>query len=210
MTKFEIMTLVLSLIGILISAVSLYSSNIARKTSQLLEQEREEIRHTEKLYENFLIKNNNRILLIPYFQLDLEKEIYVKKHSGSNLCILPITLINLGRESATNICLISMAKDGGPESYFKTEGLVKNIHFIHEYLNKQYAAAGEKVDFSACTNDYKSAHNVHFKIQFNDLIGRTYEQEFRFQYSLSIMRNFSMNHTTSVPICIDDRDRTNN
>ena len=46
------------------------------------------------------------------------------------------------------------------------------------------------------------------KIRFNDLVRRTYEQEFCFRYGFTIMDEFSKNHTSSIPICVEDSDKT--
>ena len=46
------------------------------------------------------------------------------------------------------------------------------------------------------------------KIRFNDLVRRTYEQEFCFRYGFTIMDEFSKNHTPSIPICVEDSDKT--
>lgn len=207
---FMIISDYVAIVAIIVSIIGIFIGYKNHKSNQLLTVNQEVMRQKENKYQTLLNKNHSRVSLIPYFHLELEKEIYVKKQTDRNLCILPITLINLGKESATNIRLIPILDNGGLEDYFKTSGESNYEHFIHDYLDKQYAFPQGRVNLSAHCNEHECAYDVYFKIQFNDLVGRTYVQKFRFQYCTTIMNNFSLNHSTSVPICIKDEDKTEN
>jgi hypothetical protein len=198
---------ILSAIAVLLSIVVFVKSNKDQEKNELVEQQRENIR---KQYQILLKENQNRVSLIPYFHLEFEEKIYVNEDLDKKRLILPITLINLGKESATNIRLIPMFEDGGIENYFKTCGLSQNIHFVYSYLDKQYALSKDKIKFSSCCDFHGVAYDVYFKIRFDDLVGRTYEQKFRFQYCYTVMSDFSENSTTFLPVCIDDSDKTSN
>lgn len=213
---------ILSAIAIIVSIFALIKSNKEQKETQCLEEEREKIRKELTLhgislqenqnkiasYEILLQEQQNRVYLIPYFHLELKEDIYVKEEINKKYLILPITLINLGKESAINVQLIPMIQGGGWENYFETEFLSRNIHFVHDYLDKQYAVSKNKIKLSACCDFHENAHNVYFKIRYDDLVGRTYEQKFRFQYCYNISTKFSLNNTTFVPVCVDDTDKT--
>ncbi|EIW19110.1 hypothetical protein [Pelosinus fermentans] len=197
-----------SVAALILSIISFYKSNESDKITKRWEVYKENVRQKEVDEQNYYSKNNSRVSLIPYFHLSFNKKIDTKNIGNEEHFILPISLINLGRESATNIRLEPIIQDGGIENYFKTGDLQKNIHFVYEYLNMQYAFPGVSIDFSVCCKKHGTAYDVFFKIRFNDLIGRTYEQEFRFQYCFTVTNEFSMNHTSSLPICIEDSDRT--
>ena len=201
---------ILSAIAILFSIVTFVKGNRDQEKKELVEQQRENIRKQETIYQILLKENQNRVSLIPYFHLEFEEKIYVNEDFNEKRLILPITLINLGKESATNIRLIPMIEGGGLENYFKTDRLSQNIHFVYDYLDKQYALSKDKIKFSSCCNFHETAYDVYFKIRFDDLVGRTYEQKFRFQYCYTVMSNFSKNSTTFLPVCIDDSDKTSN
>lgn len=198
-----------SYLAIIVSIIGIYISYKNHKSNHILSLEQEAMREREQENQVLLNKNNSRVAMIPYFHLELENEIYTKRQGNDNNYILPITLINLGKESATNIRLIPLNDNSGLDGYFETSGNNNYSHFVYDYLDKQYAFPQGKIDLSVSCKAHENAYNVYFKIQFNDLIGRTYEQKFRFQYCPIIMNNFSLNHSTSVPVCIKDEDKTN-
>lgn len=200
----------ISLIAIVISIIALYMNQKNYNKSQLWQEILADKREIELHEQQKHSKNTDRTSIIPYFTLSCEKKIYVKEISDEEMLILPLSLINLGRESATNIRLEPVVPGGGLEHYFMTENSSKDIHFVYEYLDKQYALPEGAVNFSSCCARHNNAHNVSFKVRFNDLVGRTYEQDFRFQYSFGLMDKISMNHWSGVPVCIDDKDLTNN
>lgn len=199
---------IFSAIAIIVSIVALVQTNRTQEKKHLFEQEREYARKLEAISQSFLTENENRVSLIPYFHLKLEDEICIKEITGKNMLILPLALINLGRESATNIQLEPMIKGGGLENFFETDLASKNIHFVYDDFDKQYALAKDEVKFSSFCDFHDKAYNVYFKIKFNDLVGRTYEQKFRFQYCYKIMHEFSGNSTTFLPICVENTDKT--
>lgn len=196
--------------ALVVSGVGIYLSYKNHRTTREWEFYKENIRQKEQYEQKYYSKNNSRVSLIPYFHLSLNKEIYVKNINDEENLILPISLINLGRESATNVQLVQMTKSELLNSYFKTGGLQKDIHFLYDYLDKQYAFIEDYINFSVRCNKHSESYNVFFKIRYNDLVGRTYEQQFRFQYCFNIMNDFSMNHTSDLPICIEDVDKTSN
>ncbi|MEK3889809.1 hypothetical protein [Bacillus sp. FSL K6-3431] len=199
----------IALFALIVSSGGIYLSYKNHRTTKEWEFYKENIRQKEQDEQNFYSKNKSRISLIPYFHLSFNKEIYVKNINNEACLILPISLINLGKESATNVQLVQMTKSESTNCYFKTDGLQQNIHFLYDYLDKQYAFIDDTINFSVRCNKHSKAYNVFFKIRYNDLAGRTYEQEFRFQYCFKIMNEFSMNHTSDLPICIEDIDKTN-
>lgn len=199
----------LSLIAIIVSMSGVFITYKNHKENQILSLNQDRARNETDKIQTYLNKNNNRISMIPYFHLELDDSISIEEFNGEKYYILPITLINLGMESATNIQLIPLSTNSESNNYFKTNNpLFNNKHFLNSYFDKQYALAHGKVKFSVRYQLHYNAQNVYFGINFNDLIGRKYKQEFRFQYDVTQMESFSLNYSTSVPICIKDEDQT--
>lgn len=198
-----------SALAILVSIIGIGISYKNYKSNQILSMRQEKLRKMENKLQVQLNNTNSRIAIIPHFHLELEDEIYLKEQNNKKKIILPIKIINLGRESATNVRLIPLKETGDFNSYFKTNDDVNNHkHFVHDYLDKQYALPQEVISFSVRCEFHSNAYDVYFKIQFNDLIGRTYQQDFKFQYCKAISNNFSYNNYISVPICINVEDKT--
>lgn len=168
---------------------------------------KEKMRQQEKQSDNIMLKLNSRAGLIPYFHLLLDDSNIIFE---KNNIILGVTLINVGKESASNVMLFPMDKKSGLENYFKTENREKNNHFIHDYLNQFYALPREKVSFSTLTEVPKEGNGyvvnfIHFKIRFCDLVGNLYEQKFRFGYDNYMLKGFSRDSTSYLPKLIEDK-----
>lgn len=141
---------------------------------------------------------------MPYFHLEFNQKINSIDTTNGSVLEFPITLINIGKETATNISLQTWTDKYHNLDYFKVDGFESERHGVRSYFDRQYAVAGKGVNISAACAYHEEAYNVRFKIHYNDLVGRCYEQEFRFQYCYKISDDFSMNHTTNPPICVKD------
>ena len=143
------------------------------------EENKEKIRQQEKITDNIFKKLNSRAGLIPYFNIILDDS---KIKENDEKIYLGISLINIGKESATNvgICLTEERKEIIVEGYDTNQ----NSYIVYNYLDKYYAMVGDKISFSIVTDRKEKIMNVflRFKIQYYDLIGNRYEQEFRFGF----------------------------
>ncbi|WP_404457186.1 hypothetical protein [Oceanobacillus kapialis] len=198
----------IALFAFVVSGIGIYLSYKNHRSTREWEFYKENIRQKEQEVQEFYSKNNSRVSLIPYFHLLLDKEIHIKNISDEENLILPISLVNVGRETATNVQLVQMSNIDELGGYFKTDGIQNDSHFIRHYIEKKYAFIGESISFTAGCKKHDRACNVSFKIKFNDLVGRTYEQSFRFLYCFPHSKEFTMNHTSNIPICIEDNDKT--
>lgn len=172
---------------------------------------KEDERQSKKILEEQNQKNQNKIeqlnetqirsKVIPFFHLDLnDKEIKFNKDS----CIAKINLINIGKDSATNIRLCPLKNLDGSQLYFCTKNKNDNPHFVYNYLNKSYACPRDVITFETIVkgnNEYE--YIVDFKIQFDDLLGNTYEQNFELGYSNQTLHGFSMRTLASIPKLIN-------
>ena len=143
------------------------------------EENKEKIRQQEKITDNIFNKLNSRAGLIPYFNIILDDS-KIKEENGK--IYLGVSLINIGKESATNvgICLTEERKEIIVEGYDTNQ----DSYIVYNYLDKYYAMVGDKISFSIVTDRKEKIMNVflRFKIQYYDLIGNRYEQEFRFAF----------------------------
>lgn len=204
---------------IIISVLSLIVSMITNKKNskqnyeyrekvQEFENQKEIIRQRERKIDEIFMQLNSRSGLIPYFHLILDDSKIEKiTISGSEYIKLVIELMNIGKESATNIMLSPMGK--GLENYFETLYEKENSYFIHDYLSRYFALPKDSVIFSIVKaipkdNDGKIANFIKFKIRFRDLIGNLYEQEFKLGYDNWIVNGFNLNNSSSVPYLIEE------
>lgn len=204
---------------IIIAALSLIMSIITNKKNskqnceyrekmQEVEFEKEKIHQRERKIDEMFMQLNSRSNLIPYFHLILDDSKIEKIiHNGSRQIKLVIGLINIGKESATNIMLFPMGE--GLENYLETLYEKENSYFIHDYLSQNFALFKENVTFSIVKeipkdNDGKIANFIKFKIRFRDLIGNLYEQEFEFGYDNYVVNGFNLKSSSSVPYLIGE------
>ena len=204
---------------IIIAALSLIMSIITNKKNskqnceyrekmQEVEFEKEKIHQRERKIDEMFMQLNSRSNLIPYFHLILDDSKIEKIiHNGSRQIKLVIGLINIGKESATNIMLFPMGE--GLENYLETLYEKENSYFIHDYLSQNFSLFKENVTFSIVKeipkdNDGKIANFIKFKIRFRDLIGNLYEQEFEFGYDNYVVNGFNLKSSSSVPYLIEE------
>jgi len=144
---------------------------------------------------------------MPRFNLVLDKEIEVRqKKQAEEILVFPITLKNIGQNTAINMRLEPIFEDGTSTHYARTDNLHGEIHGISDYINKQYAMVGETINFTLVCNKHDKALNVYFKIKFNDIDGRTYKQDFHFEYCYPISNKFSMSNSSENPVCIENNN----
>nr|WP_314387445.1 hypothetical protein [uncultured Fusobacterium sp.] len=169
------------------------------------EENKEKIRQQEKITDNIFNKLNSRVGLIPYFNIILDDS-KIKEENGR--IYLGISLINIGKESATNvgICLTEERKEVIVEGYDKNQG----GYIVYNYLDKYYAMVGDKISFSIVTDRKEKIMNVflRFKIQYYDLIGNRYEQEFRLgfydDFNGKNKTYYNLNNISDLPKLVEE------
>lgn len=167
------------------------------------EENKEKIRQQEKITDNIFNKLNSRAGLIPYFNIILDDSKIKEEYLG-------ISLINIGKESATNvgICLTEERKEIIVEGYDTNQ----NSYIVYNYLDKYYAMVGDKINFSIVTDRKEKIMNVflRFKIQYYDLIGNRYEQEFRFafydDFNGKNKTYYSLNNISDLPKLVEENN----
>ncbi|MCL1989878.1 MAG: hypothetical protein FWG67_03210 [Defluviitaleaceae bacterium] len=200
-----------AIFAIILGIVNARNSKKDKAEQRQWELEKEQIRQKEIDRQEEHTRNSKRVSLMPRFNLMLNEQMSTKnifRHTEN--IIIPLSLVNISKDTATAVGLECMIPNGGSENYFLTSGLEKNIHFIHDYLDKNYAFSKEILKMSATCEMHDEAYDVFFKLRFEDLVGRLYEQKFRFQYCYKISMELSLNTTSFPPICIKDKDDTGN
>ncbi|TCD54663.1 hypothetical protein EJ419_02175 [Alloscardovia theropitheci] len=141
---------------------------------------KEDNRQKYLLIQNLLSRQQTRASIIPYFNIVLKDN---RIRRDKNSLILEIGLINIGKESATNIQLSPYSSNENKLVYFKNKQEFKWQYYINEYLSQYYAFPGDEVTYkiSVDLNDKEKINDfLEFKIKYSDLIGNVYEQGFKF------------------------------
>ena len=149
----------------------------------------------------------NRSDLIPYFHLN-RTESHIEYDSKQNLFV-KIYLTNVGRGTATNIATYPSSSDeNGNNIYFITDPRLTNeaTHSFHDYFSENFAIpnASISLEISEIAKKKKQIYFLKFKIKFSDVIGREYEQEFRFCYDNQLVHGINQNSTSYPPKLIKD------
>lgn len=126
------------------------------------EENKEKIREQEKITDNIFNKLNSIAGLIPYFNIILDDS-KIKENDGK--IYLGISLINIGKESATNvgICLTEERKEVIVEGYDKNQ----DGYIVYNYLDKYYSMVGDKINFSIVADRKEKIMN---DLQYNIMI----------------------------------------
>ena len=169
------------------------------------EENKEKIRQQEKITDNIFNKLNSRAGLIPYFNIILDDS-KIKEENGK--IYLGVSLINIGKESATNVavCLTEERKKIIVEGYDTNQ----DSYIVYNYLDKYYAMVGDKISFSIVIDKKEKIMNVflRFKIQYYDLIGNRYEQEFRFcfydDFNAKNKKYYNLNNISYLPKLVEE------
>ena len=169
------------------------------------EENKEKIREQEKITDNIFNKLNSIAGLIPYFNIILDDS---KIKEKDEKIYLGISLINIGKESTTNvgICLTEERKEIIVEGYDKNQ----DDYIVYNYLDKYYAMVGDKINFSIVADRKEKIMNVflRFTIQYYDLIGNRYEQEFRFGFYDDFNRKnkiyYNLNNISDLPKLVEE------
>ena len=202
------------ILSILSIAFSMRSNKKNAEQNRNLEAQKEVLKLQEIRTNEINMRLNNRSNLIPFFSLILDdSNIKIETTNDCKNIELTIELINIGKESATNISIYPMKKrepeEYSLENYFETVN-EKNNYFIRNYLNQRYAFPKESIKFTLTRKIPKSNENndrisniIKFKIRFQDLRGNLYEQEF--QFSFDEIYKFSLESYSSIPNLINEQ-----
>ena len=202
--KFLVPT-ILSIISICFTIIGIKRLSLFQNWQVYFEEKKKKIRQQEKITDNIFNKLNSRAGLIPYFNIILDDS-KIKENDGK--IYLGISLINIGKESATNvgICLTEERKEVIVEGYDKNQ----DGYIVYSYLDKYYAMVGDKINFSIVTDRKEKIMNVflRFKIQYYDLIGNRYEQEFRFgfydDFNGKNKKYYNLNNISYLPKLVEE------
>ena len=198
-------------IALIISIIALYRQ-IKRDRKDLefqdyqreFEDYKERQRIQEKRSDDLQNQINNRSELIPYFSIDHAKSIL-----DLDTMVVELFFTNVGKESATNIGIVKL-REGKYRVpiYFDTDYMKYDepIHTIHDYFSEYFAMPKESIflKISSTDDNQQQLYFMNFKIQFTDLLGRIYEQEFRFGYDNMFVNGINKNSISYPPKLIKD------
>ena len=206
---------IIDIIAIILSVLSLiYTFNRNRKTDKEQKKIKEEndkkyvqqetlVEERERL-RNELYEEMTRASVIPYFNLSFTNE---KIEERADKIFLSVKLVNIGKESASNIQLNLLKSKDNSEVYIQSE--TGRDYSISEYLSKYYALRGDEVTFIIVTNRDKGKDGMYekvkdsitFSITYFDCIKNCYRQAFQFEYGIGV---FSLKNTSYRPERLKD------
>lgn len=164
---------------------------------ETLVEERERLRN--ELYEEM-----TRASVIPYFNLSFPNENIEER---ADKIFLSVKLVNIGKESASNIQLNLLKSKDNSDVYIQSK--TGRDYSISEYLSKYYALRGDEVTFIIVTNRDKGKDGMYekvkdsisFSITYFDCIKNCYRQAFQFEYGIGV---FSLKNTSYRPERLKD------
>ena len=152
----------------------------------------------------FSIENQSN--LKPYFHINRTKSCL--QYDSNKKLYVKLYLTNVGRGTATNIMTRKMRNDsdGNPILFDQVPSLGKITHGFHNYFSENFAIPNEsiKLEIFELANNQKQIYFIEFKIKFSDVIGREYEQQFRFGYDTQFVLGINQNSTSYPPKLIKD------
>ena len=152
----------------------------------------------------FSIENQSN--LKPYFHINRTKSCI--EYDSNKKLYVKLYLTNVGRGTATNIMTREMKKDSNGNSiYFdQVPSLERMTHGFHNYFSENFAIPNESINLEIfeIENNEEQNYFIEFKIKFSDVIGREYEQEFKFGYDNYFVRGINQNSTSYPPKLIKD------
>lgn len=206
--KFEFkewIPVIVSICSLIFSIVSyLKSEKLKRENEQStkeFELYKEEKRQQNAIITSLLMEQSTRASVVPYFKIILRDERIIE---SKDKITLGIGIINIGKESATNVQLEPMFPNMGLSGYFKSDTGYE--YGISEYLNKYCAMPGEEIIFNiGIFKKEKIVDFLNFKIKYYDLIGNCYRQEFRFGFDNYLVKGFYLDNTSGRPELVNNK-----
>lgn len=220
------------IISIMTFLYAIIKDYIKGKRYKQVEKRNEEYSNWKKEFENYkdkvkqndasikrlLFAQNTRASVIPYFNIVL-KDNRIKQEGNS--LILGVGFMNIGKESAVNIQLLPEFPDKGLKGYFDSGVTPKRWDYIfgskmpskrqyciNEYLSQNYAMSKEEVTFKIkgeLTDGEEIIDFIKFKINYSDLMGNEYVQEFEFGFQMADHRiRYSQKNTSYKPELLKD------
>ena len=162
---------------------------------------KEEKRQQDAIVNSLLMEQSIRASVVPYFKIVLKDERIIE---NKDKITIGIGIINIGKESATNVQLEPMVPKDGLEGYFRSDRGYK--YGISEYLNRYDATPGEEIIFNiGIFKKEKIVDFLNFKITYYDLIGNCYRQEFRFGFDNYLVKGFNSYNTSGRPELVTNK-----
>lgn len=201
----------LAILSLVISVITLMiQTQRDKKDSEFQEYQKDFVKYKEiqrlqeKRSDDLQSQISNRSELIPYFSID-----HAKSMLDLDTMVVELFFTNVGKESATNIGIVQLRKGKyGVPIYFDTDHMKADepIHNIHTYFSEYFAMPKESISLkiSSKDDDQKQLYFMNFKIQFTDLLGRIYEQEFRFGYDNQFVNGINKHSISYLPKLIKD------
>ena len=209
----SIISLITCLMTVTASVITIFItvSNSNRNQRQAIELQNQHFEDSlieqEKIYN--LTRDGeelrNRISMMPYFKIIDDIKVTEETTSiGHTILEFPINLINIGNGTAINIFPVS--EERAHESFvYMGKYADKEIKYkVNSPVYDNIARCNEYAKFGIYCNKHEFPSEVFFKIRFKDMMERTYEQKFFFQYKFGSYHNEVLRVESYTPILVED------
>lgn len=147
----------------------------------------------------------NAITIMPYFKM--LDDVEVKQRAvleNQKILEFPIELINIGNGTAINVSVLTKSDDTRNIVFENGFGDRKIIYIYNSFMFDNIVRCNESTTFGICSDNHDLPSRVFIKIKFQDMMLRTYEQEFSFLYQFGKYENKLMRVESYTPLCTNE------
>ncbi|MBU5269423.1 hypothetical protein [Clostridium cochlearium] len=208
-----IITCLITVIGSFITIIiTIRNTNRNQKELARLQDHyfNENLREQKKIFDLSKKEENlrNSISMKPYFKISDNLKIIKRITQKDVFFDFYINLINVGNGTAINVSVLYKNDEKNRYIVYK-DGFGDKI-ILYYYVSPIYdniVRCNEYSKFTICCHEHKSPSKVHLKIKFQDMMERTYEQEFSFLYQCGRNNDEVLRIENYTPVLIEDMNK---
>lgn len=164
-------------------------------------EEQQQIFELNKKEENL----RNAITIMPYFKMLDDVEVKQRTILGNQKILeFPIKLVNIGNGTAINVSVLTKSEDNKSIVFQDGFGDRKIIYIYNSFMFDNIVRCGESTTFGICCDNHDLPCKVAIKVKFQDMMLRTYEQEFSFLFQFGQYENKLMRVESYTPLCTNE------
>lgn len=147
----------------------------------------------------------NAISIMPYFKMLDDVEVKQRTvFENQKILEFPIELINIGNGTAINVSVLTKSDDTRSIVFQDDFGEKKIIYSYNSFMFNNIVRCSESTIFGIYCNNHDLPCRVFIKVKFQDMMLRTYEQEFSFRYQFGKNENKLMRVESYTPSCTNE------
>ncbi|MGN2338090.1 hypothetical protein ACTFIN_08175 [Clostridium cagae] len=147
----------------------------------------------------------NAIAIMPYLKMlddvEVKQRTVLENHT---ILEFPIELVNIGNGTAINVSVLTKNDEAKSIVFQEDFGDRKIIYIYNSFMFDNIVKCNELTTFRICCDNHDLPCRVLIKIKFQDMMLRTYEQEFSFMYQFNKYENKLMRIESYTPLCTNE------